>query len=120
MAVSGVVDGRLNNPAFHVAFKASSALAPSELDNGVQDGIYLAEGPKRDLIVPLMESGWVGPRLGPEVVDPETGAHLRLTEFGLERDGVCGPHLTINASMGTEDAGWVTRSPAVDTFCAAR
>lgn len=105
-AVSGMVDGRLNDATFHVAFKARSG----DVENGAYvdpvDGIYLRSGPDKSTIATLIESGIDGELIDPDAVDTDTGEPLGVTEVGIERDGFRGNTIVINASMGSEETGW--------------
>lgn len=117
MAVSGLVDGKLTNGNFHVAFKARTGrVAMGAYVNSV-DGIYLRQGPEDEdededeaKFRSLVETGMDGTLIDPEAVyvDEETGesAVLPVTEIGLERDGFRGNSLVINVRMGTEESGW--------------
>jgi hypothetical protein len=106
VAVSGLVDGQLADPAFHVVFKATKG----QLVNGAYvnpvDGLYLRKGPGSSAISTLAETGMDGTLFDPGAVDPLTLGHLPVTSVGLERDGFRGNWLAINVSMGTEEAGW--------------
>jgi len=107
------VSGR-SGSTFRAAFKARTG----ELVNGVYadpvDGIYLREGPGKSSLLGLVETGMDGQRL-----DPEAPAGSVVTELGIEREGLRGNWLTINASMGieggTEEEGmagiYITRLP---------
>ena len=97
VAVSGLVDGRPTEATFHAAFKAR---------RGQVDGIYLVEGPGDPKIATVVEAGMDGTLLDPAALDPLTETPLPVTEMGIERDGFRGRWLVINASMGTEEAGW--------------
>jgi len=106
VAVSGLVDGNLNDAGFHVAFKATTG----ELDNGTYvnrvDGIYLGKGPGNSSISTLVATGMNGVQFDPAAIDPETGAPLPVTSMGIERDGFRGKSIAVTISMGTEEAGW--------------
>lgn len=104
VAVSGRVAG--TGARFHAAFKARTGDVVNNVYVNPVDGIYLANGPGRSQIVPVVESGMDGTRLDPEAIDAETGDVLPVTEMGIERDGLRGDTLVINASMGAEDTGW--------------
>lgn len=112
MAVSGLVDGKLNDATFHTAFKARTGSAANGGYVDPVDGIYLRKGPAAAGIVTVVQSGMDGTLLDPEAVydddeNPATPAvTLPVTEMGIERDGFRGRSLVINASMGTEEAGW--------------
>jgi hypothetical protein len=104
VAVSGRVAG--TGARFHAAFKARTGDVVNNVYVNPVDGIYLAKGPGRSQIVPVVESGMNGTRLDPEAIDAETGDVLPVTEMGIERDGLRGDTLVINASMGAEETGW--------------
>lgn len=97
VAVSGLVDGRLTDAAFHTAFKAR---------RGSADGIYLRKGPGGPPFATLIETGMDGTLFDPAAFDPLTQAPLPITGMGIERDGFRGRWLVITAGMGTEEAGW--------------
>jgi len=105
-AVSGTVDGRLNDATFHVAFKARTG----DVEDGVYvvpiDGIYLRSGPDKTTSSTLIESGMDATAIDPEAVDTDTGEPLTVTEMGIERDGFRGNIIVFNASMGSEETGW--------------
>lgn len=106
VAVSGLVDDRLMDPFFHVAFKARTGHVMNGAFVAPVDGIYLRKGPRPITLTTVIESGMDGTLLDPDAVDALTHAPLPVTEMGLERDGFRGRWLAINASMGTEEAGW--------------
>ncbi|WP_146003623.1 hypothetical protein [Kineobactrum sediminis] len=106
VAVSGLVDGRLSDATFHAAFKARAGEVVYGAYADPVDGIYLRQGPGLSRLVAVVETGMDGTILDPEAIVAETGAVLPVTEMGIERDGFRGNSLVINASMGTEEAGW--------------
>lgn len=106
VAVSGLVDGNLEDATFHAAFKARSSKVVDGASVNPVDGIYLRQGPGMSRIVTVVEKGMDGTILDSEAIVTETGAVLPVTEMGIERDGFRGNSLVINASMGTEEAGW--------------
>ena len=69
------------------------------------DGIYLKEPATGPEISTLVETGMDG-----GILDPEMPFGLRqvfpITEVGIEREGLRGIFLAINAKMGTEEDGW--------------
>jgi len=84
---------------FRAAFKARTG----ELDdNGVYvdpvDGIYLRNGPGQSGIVTVLDTTMDGQQL-----DAEAPVGSIITELGIEREGLRGDWLTINASMGEEE-----------------
>jgi hypothetical protein len=114
VAVSGLVDGKLEDANFHAAFKArNGTIVEGGYENPI-DGIYLRKGPDTSPIYPLVQTGMLGTLIDPDsevpVTDEVTGdvtlVKLPVTEMGLERDGFRGRSLAINVSMGTEEAGW--------------
>ena len=107
MAVSGLVDGTLTDATFHAAFKARSGTLDPVTHAWVSpvDGIYLRQGPGMPPLQALVRTGMDGSLLDPEAVDGQ-GAGLPVTEMGIERDGFRGRSIVINASMGSEEAGW--------------
>jgi len=82
-------------------FKAVFKARIGELDNGIYadpvDGIYLAKGPGRSEIITVLDTITDG-----RALDPEAPADSTIIELGLEREGLRGDWLVINASMGTE------------------
>jgi len=112
VAVSGLVDGKLTDATFHTAFKARTGSVANGGYVDPVDGIYLRKGHGKSAIVAVVETGMSGTLLDPEAVydddeNPATPAvTLPVTEMGIERDGFRGNALVINASMGTEEAGW--------------
>lgn len=111
-AVSGAVKRGLVDATFHVAFKARTGELANAVYANPVDGIYLRQGPGQSGIVTLVQTGMNGTSLDPEAVfdddeNPDTPpVPLPVTEMGIERDGFRNGHLVINASMGTEEAGW--------------
>jgi hypothetical protein len=105
VAVSGRVDNSLTDATFHAAFKARTGQVVNGTYPAPIDGIYLRQGPGQAAIRALVETGMDGTLLDPEAVDP-LGSHMPVTETGIERDGFRGNSLVVNASMGTEEAGW--------------
>lgn len=106
VAVSGLVDGKLSDATFDVAFKARTGSVQDGAYVDPVDGIYLRQGPGLKPFVDVAQTGEDGTLLDPDAVDPDTGAALPVTSLGLERDGFRGDHLVITASMATEAAGW--------------
>jgi hypothetical protein len=106
VAVSGLVDGKLTDAGFHVAFKARKGTVDAGAYVKPIDGIYLkayANG-KLSAAVTAVQSGMDGNRI--DTLATYNNLPLPVTEMGLERDGFRGKWLAINASMGTEEAGW--------------
>lgn len=107
VAVSGLVDGRLNDATYHVAFKARNGQVDDDGETvSPVDGIYLRRGPGLSRITALVETGMRGTLFDPQAVDSATGTDLAVTEMGIERDGFRGDLLVVNVRMGTEEAGW--------------
>lgn len=112
VAVSGLIDGSLADSTFHTAFKARTGSVANGAYVNPVDGIYLGKGPGASGIVVLAETGMDGTLLDPKAVYDNDGnpatppLKLPVTEMGIERDGFRGNTLVINASMGTEEAGW--------------
>lgn len=86
---------------FQAAFKAHRGIS----DAASSDGIYLRSGPNKATTVTVIETGMDGMLLDPEAID-DTQMPLPVTEVGIERDGLRGSNLVINASMGGEETGW--------------
>lgn len=106
VAVSGLVDGSLEDATFHAAFKARTGEVVAGVYVDPVDGIYLRRGPGQSQILTVVETGMEGTIIDPEAIDADTGAILPVTEMGIERDGFRGSTLVINASMGSEETGW--------------
>lgn len=87
-----------------VAFKARTATQnlATRVYEDVVDGIYLARKPGNAPIVTVVDTTMAGTALDPEAVDPATQAALPIVSLGLERDGLRGRWLVVNASMGAE------------------
>ncbi len=103
VAVSGLVDGKLTDANYHVAFKGR------RVERGAVDpvdGIYLVPGPGTTAFAVVCQAGMDGTWLDAAAVEPLSSAPLPVTDVGIERDGFRGRWLTITASMGTEEAGW--------------
>ncbi|MEJ2525905.1 MAG: malonic semialdehyde reductase, partial [Desulfuromonadales bacterium] len=83
--------------AYRVVFKARTG----EFDNGVYtdpvDGIYLRRGPGRLPIETVLDTTMAGQSL-----DPQAPADSVINELGLEREGLRGRWLTVNAKIGVE------------------
>lgn len=87
-----------------VVFKARTAkLDPvSHVAVSPVDGLYLRRLPGSAPTLTLLDTTMPGTVLDPEAVDPLTGAALPIVSLGLERDGLRGRWLVVNASMGAE------------------
>jgi hypothetical protein len=83
--------------AFLSAFKARKAESFDVTYVDPVDGIYLARGPGR-----LWLSTVVDTTMNGQVLDPEAPADSRVLEVGIEREGLRGRWLAINAKMGYE------------------
>ena len=106
VAASGLVDGRLDDETWHVAFEARTGEVVDGAYVDPTDGIYLAKGPGKSAIATVVRTGMDGTLIDPEAVAPLGGATLLVTGTGLERDGFRGDTLALNVGMGTEEAGW--------------
>mgnify|MGYP001116996326 CR=1 FL=1 len=112
VAASGLVDGSLNDPNFHVAFKARRGPVIDEAYLDPIDGIYLGRGPGLPSIAAVVETGMDGTQIDPAAVydddeDPTTPpVPLPVTTMGIEREGFRGKLIAMTVSMGTEEAGW--------------
>ena len=84
--------------AFRSAFKARTADSFDVTYVNPVDGIYLARGPGRSWLSTVVDTTMNG-----QVVDPEAPADSRILEVGIEREGLRGRWLAINAKMGVED-----------------
>lgn len=95
LAVAG--QGRAG-AAYRVVFKARTG----DLDDGIYadpvDGIYLRRGPGRGLpIMTVLDTTMDGQSLDPDAPDGSV-----VSELGLEREGLRGKWLTVNAKIGVE------------------
>ena len=110
VAVSGLVNGQLADPTFHVAFKARMGEVVSGAYVNPVDGIYLRKAPGNSPIATVVRTGMDGTLIDPEAVavDSDTGSTIPIpvTTMGIERDGFRGDSLAINVSMGSEEDGW--------------
>lgn len=82
---------------FNIAFKARTGdlIEGSYVDP--VDGIYASKGPGQSRVVTVLDTTTNGLTL-----DPEAPAGSRISELGIEREGLRGNWLAINASMGIE------------------
>jgi hypothetical protein len=111
LAVSSQIKHAKDDNPYQVAFKARTGnLDTNNTYQNPADGIYLKNRSEKSPFITLIETGMDGTLFDPKAVflDEETGASvvLPVTEMGLERDGFRSGRLVINASMGTEEAGW--------------
>ena len=101
-----VAVGGKRGAAFKAVFKARTP--------DLVRGIYLRKGPGRRPIISVLDTTMDG-----QTLDPEAPADSTIIELGLEREGLRGDWLAINASMGIEGgeeedglAGiYITRAP---------
>ena len=82
---------------FNTAFKARSGRLRNGIYEKQVDGIYLRTGSSPHSIITVVDTTMNG-----QVLDPEAPPDSTITEFGLEREGLRGRWLTINASMEVE------------------
>jgi hypothetical protein len=82
---------------FRSAFKARTADTFDRIYVDPVDGIYLSEGPGRQQMTTVVDTTMLG-----QALDPEAPPDSTIAEVGLEREGLRGRWLTINASMGVE------------------
>ena len=79
------------------AFVAVSGLRTAfKAVTGGAVGIYLSRQPGQDVLT-VLDTRTDGP-----AVDPEAPAGSKITELGLEREGLRGDWLVVNAKMGIE------------------
>jgi hypothetical protein len=99
MAVSGEAGA-----TFNLAFKARSGGLRAGVYANAVDGIYLHTGPGTAPVIKVVDTKMSG-----QVLDPEAPPDSMITELGLEREGLRGRWLAINASMevagGEEEDG---------------
>ena len=119
VAVSGLVDGSLTDPKYHVAFKARTGDVINGAYANPTDGIYLKNSgtPDKQVTVVVAKTGMDGTLFDAEAtyipldeagipIPPGEPVPLPVTEMGIERDGFRGNSLAVNISMGTEEAGF--------------
>ncbi len=83
---------------YNTVFKARKGELVDEVWTDTVDGIYLRKGPGEGLPVQtILDTTTAG-----KLVDQEAPAESVVTELGLEREGLRGKWLAINASMGVE------------------
>jgi hypothetical protein len=82
---------------FNAAFKARSGELAGGSYTDPKDGIYLRKGPGRTRHVTVLDTSMHGRSL-----DSSAPENSTITELGLEREGLRGSWLTVNASMGIE------------------
>lgn len=111
LAVSNQIKRAKDDTPYQVAFKArTGTLTANNTYQNPVDGIYLKNRTEKSPFITLIQTGMDSTVFDPKAVfvDEQTGASavLPVTEMGLERDGFRNGRLVINASMGTEEAGW--------------
>lgn len=82
---------------FRSAFKARTAESFDRVYVDPVDGVYLREGPGQQPVTTVIDTTMLG-----QVLDPEAPPDSTIAEVGLEREGLRGHWLTINASMEVE------------------
>jgi hypothetical protein len=82
---------------FNLAFKARSGGLRAGIYANPVDGIYLHTGPGKAPVIKVVDT-----RMSGQVLDPEAPPDSMITELGLEREGLRGRWLAINASMEVE------------------
>ena len=92
LAVSGS-----SGATFRSVFKARTAETVEKVYVDPVDGIYLREGPGRSPILAVADTTMDG-----QLLDPEAPAGSTIVEVGIEREGLRGDWLAINAKMGVE------------------
>jgi len=86
---------------FNVVFKARTGGLTQGVYTDAIDGIYQVDGPGQRLAITRVLDTTMNGRL----VDPEAPVDSTITELGLEREGLRGQWLAINAKMGVEGGG---------------
>jgi hypothetical protein len=95
LAVAG--QGR-EGAAYRVVFKARTGDLVDNVYAEPVDGIYLQRGPGRGLpIITVLDTTMDGQSLDPDAPDDSV-----ISELGLEREGLRGKWLTVNAKIGVE------------------
>jgi hypothetical protein len=83
---------------YRAAFKARTG----DLVDGIRvdpvDGVYLRNGPGQGQPAEVL----LDTTMDGQLLDPEAPVGSRITEVGLEREGLRGDWLVVNAKMGTE------------------
>jgi hypothetical protein len=82
---------------FRSAFKARTAETVDKVYVDPVDGIYLREGPGRSPILTVADTTMAG-----QLLDPDAPVDSTIIEVGIEREGLRGDWLAINAKMGFE------------------
>jgi len=83
--------------SYRIAFKARSGRMSGGAWIDPVDGIYLKKGPGKSGIVTVVDTTTAG-----RLLDPAAPEDSRVLEVGIEREGLRGHWLAINASMGVE------------------
>ncbi len=86
-----------NRATFRSAFKARTAEIVDSVYVDAVDGIYLKEGPGRSPVATVADTTMNG-----QLLDPEAPVDSTIVEVGIEREGLRGDWLAINAKMGVE------------------
>ena len=92
LAVSGEAGA-----TFNLAFKARKGGLRAGVYANPIDGIYLHTGPGKAPVIKVVDT-----RMSGQVLDPEAPPDSTIAEVGLEREGLRGRWLAINASMEVE------------------
>ena len=82
---------------FRSAFKARTAETVDQVYVDPVDGIYLRAGPGQSPILTVADTTMNG-----QLLDPEAPLDSTIIEVGIEREGLRGEWLAINAKMGVE------------------
>ena len=82
---------------FRSAFKARTAETVDKVYVDPVDGIYLREGPGLSPFLTVADTTMDG-----QMLDPEAPVDSTIIEVGIEREGLRGDWLAINAKMGVE------------------
>ena len=82
---------------FRSAFKARTAESFDRVYVDPIDGVYLRQGPRWQPIRTVVDTTMLG-----QALDPEAPAESLILEVGIEREGLRGRWLVINASMDVE------------------
>jgi len=87
----------VNGATFRSAFKARTAETADRVYVNPVDGIYMKEGPGRSPVITVANTTMNG-----QLLDPEAPFDSSIVEVGIEREGLRGDWLAINAKMGVE------------------
>lgn len=83
---------------FRTAFKARSGELRDGTYTDYVDGIYVGKAPRRGAIAAAVDTTMPG-----QALDPEAPPDSRISEVGLEREGLRGSWLAISASMDVDE-----------------